>query len=494
MPIYNTPVTEFTRHVLDPLVQTRIHSLIKSFNLQEIVKDNIHIKYGFSTGKSVRDANKNINIRNNRLDVEVDVNMNPLNLKWDHTNFKLSSGYGYRKEQLTLDRSVFMDPGVGVHLHLHETPCNVTMNVNFTTLSRTVAYTVISQYYNLYHGEDNTWMYTDFMYDLPINKRILNILYDIFKLRRFDTEQISFPGYMHAGSVCAISELINRAGTTKEIVLRAHKTNLIQEITMSADKPQENNDNQGTFSFSIPFNITTQFSRPDFYTLFYPITIMNSMIPARHIVSPYTKNETMNNVDFIKSQIERYTYEYWKNEYVHFVNPLSSPYYDDWRPPYEASYRNYTQRPFWILAVTLDETEQGFIADTTDVILFNEIVDKFHLHPIVEEIIGIQGCESYEPDCLFNITVYKNDVEISKEELLWDTDSRAVSIPRNSREHRYHIVISEMLDLNFLNPKWDFLVDRYKDFFKNKDNPNGGDDYGSYIGKRVWYGDIIPIK
>lgn len=497
MPVQNTPVTEFTRHVLDPLVQTRIQSIIKSFNLQNVINDNIHIKYGFSAGKSVRDKNKNITVRGNRLDVEVDTNLNPLNLKWDHMNFKMSSGYGYQKSQLTMDRAIFMDPEAGVHLHLHETPCNVTINLNITVTSRTVAYTVLSQYYNLYHGEDNTYMYTDFMYDLPVNISILRLLHDIYNMRDFDTSKISFPGYVYAGSACAISELVNRNQTRKEIVLRRHRTKLIQEVTMTADKPQENNDNQGTFSYTIPISITTQFSRPDFYTMFYPITVSNKMIPVRHIVPSYTQNETMNNVNYLQEQVERYTYEHWENEYKHFVTPFVSPYYDDWVPRYGTEERNYTQRPFWILAVTLDENEDGSIKDLTDVVLFDDIIDGYRLHPIVEEIIGIQGCESYEPDCLFNISVYKNDVQYVRDELSWNIDSRAVSIPKDNKMYRYHIVISEMLDLNFLNPKWEFLVDRYDDFFKNKknqNNNNNGADNGSYISKRVFYGDIIPLK
>lgn len=506
MPIFDVPIKEFVRHILHPFVVQRVKTIVNSLNLEDVIKDNIHIKYGFSTGTHSKDQYKNVIIRNNRVDVDVELNMNPLSLKWDSMSFAKVSGYGYTKSQLAMERAVFMDPEVGVSLHVHDMPCSVNLNINITVMSRNIAFSVMGMYYDMYNGEDNSFDPIDFMYDVPVNGDILTKLHDIYQMRRFDKTKLSFLGYLFAGSQCAISEKVNRTGTQKEVVLRRHRTHILQDVSMSAEKPQENNDGNGTFSYTIPLTLTSQFSRPNFFTLLYPITIMNQLIPARHIVTGYTENECANNVDFIKQQVDKRSYEYWLAEYKHFDQPFISPFYDDWKAPYESEQRNCTQRPFWIITVTLDEDEKGVIKPETPVTLVDYVVDKFRLHPIVEEIIGIQSCESYEPDCLFNIAIYKNDIQYDKSELGWDIDERAAVIKSTDRVGRYHLVISEMMDLNFLNPKWNFLVERYSDFFKKRNDnnnifdnggltdPDGSNTNGDYIGKRVLYGDIIPVK
>lgn len=503
MPIIDVPIKEFPRHVLEPLVRSRVKGLIQSFNLESVIGDNVYIKYGFSTNTKSRDNNKNINIRTNRVDVEVNLNMDPTNLKWDMTSFKFTAGYGFRIDQLTMDRATFMDPEVGVSLHLHEMPCTVSMNVNITLLSRTLAFTLLAANYEMYGAEANTWFHESFMYDLPVNKMILNKLYAIYNMRRFDKNKLTFQNYLNVGSRNAIAPTINRAADSKEMVLRMFKMRLLEDVNIAADKPQENADNNGTFSYTVPFTHDIQFSRPAFFSLVYPITVMNRLIPAQHIVPLNENTSDVRNSDFVSMQIEKATYDYWSSVYQKYDQCFMSPFYDDWKEPIQLDIKNYSQRPFWSIALTLDENQTENALPITEVALRGNIVDKFHLNPIVEDIILTQGCESYEPDCLFNVSIFKNDRPYYPFELDWDMDDATIKLRETDLSGQYHIVISEMMNLKFLNPKWDFLVDRYKDFFDNRNgnnvkdiinNTDRGNTDGYIISARVLYGDIIPVK
>lgn len=507
MPIFDIPVREFPRHVLEPLVEQYVHRLINECNLQHVIKDNIHINYGFSTITKTKDRHKNININTSRVDVEVEVNLNPDNLKWDITNFKWNPGYGFRKNHLMLDRPLFADPEADVYLYLHEVPCNVTMNITFTLMSRTNAYMLNSAHYEL-HGGENTWYAGDYMFDIPVNHEILRRLLGIFKMRRFDTEKINFSQYLQVGSQGMIGTRINRTATEKEYIIRQMKCQILEDVEINGDKPQENKNNNGTISYSIPFVYTIQFSRPSFYSLIYPISIMNQLIPIQHLPNQsQSVRDNIRNIDWVKSHLEKVTYEYWENVYKGYETLFVSPFYEDWRVPNNPDLFNVTQRPFWIITLLLDEDENGTIAPETWTSLIGEIVSNYYLDPTVKDIIGIQACESYEPDCLFNVSIYKDDTPYywkDFDSIGWDVDTISPILKATDRAERYHIVLSEMIDLSFLNPKWYFLLEMYKDFFKdrNGNDPDhitgadgqGGIDSGYHQSTRVLYGNIIPLK
>lgn len=497
MPVFNIPVKEFPRHVLQPIVRQQVHKVLNEFGLDKVIKDNIFIKYGYSANAKTKDRYKNINVNSNRLDVEVDVNLNPDNTKWDMVNFKYNPGYGFPLKQLTTDRAMFADPEAGIYVYLHEVPCVITLNMNFTFLSRTTAFTTASAHYEL-HGGENTWYKSDIMYDLPINTEILRKLHGLFKLRNFDTNKISFNEYLIVGSLFKLGVRINRTNTDKEIIFRKSSCQVLYDIELTSDKPQENNENEGTTSFTVSFTHTLQFARPAFYTMMFPITIMNHMVPVQYLPVGQEIRDNIRNIPFVKSQLEKTTYEYWQNVYRGYTDIFQSPFYDDWRPPQDTTYKDYSHRPFWVIAVTLDTDEHGNILPETKVSLFDKIVDEYILHPIVREIIGIQSCESYEDDCLFNISVFRNDTQYDKSELGWDIDEMNIVLKSTDRSKRFHIVLSEMMDLNYLNSKWYFLLERYKDFIKNR-NDNDIDDilggnHGGYISARVLYADIISAR
>ena len=502
MPTFDIPIREFTTHVLPVLAKQYTHKLIADFNLQNVIKNNISFKYGYSAIARTKDANKNIYTRANRVDVTVDVNMNPDNLKWEIQNFKWNPGYGFPLRRLSMDEEIWMDPEVDAYLYLHEVPCNVTLNIEFTLMSRTTAYMLQSAHYET-HGTENTWYYGDFMYDFPLNNEILNRIRGIFNMRRFDPKKIDLPEYLKIGSLGRIGYQINRTATAKEYVVRQSKIRILEDVEIQGDKPQENNDNEGTITFTVPFTYTLQFSRPAFFTMRYPITIMNQLIPVQHIAHTQELRDNIRNIDYVKGHIDKITFDYWKRMFKGWDHCFVSPYYEDWRPiaPYEAI--QFSQRPMWIITVTLDE-ENGKIKDTTTISLRGEIVDNYVLHPIVAEILAVQDCESYEPDCLFNVTVFKNDNAIDRHDLGWEMDIQGVVIKSKDRSKRFHIVISEMIDLNFLNPKWYFLLDRYRDFFTDRHDFTDDDlnrlfnDWGfldgHYLSTRVLCAYIVPRR
>lgn len=520
MPTFDIPVREFTTHIVPAVAKQYTNKLIADFNLQNVIKNNISFKYGYSAIARTKDANKNIVTRTNRVDVTVDVNMNPDNVKWEIQNFKWNPGYGFPISRLTMDEEIWMDPIVDAYLYLHEVPCNITLNIEFTLMSRTNAYMLHSAHYDI-HGSENTWYLGDLMYDFPINNELLNRIKGIFQLRRFNYDKISFEEYLKIGSLGRVGFQINRTGTNKEYVIRQSKTNILEDVEISGDKPQENNDNEGTITFTVPFTYVIQFARPSFFTMRYPITIMNKLIPMQHIAHTQELRDNIRNINFVKGHIEKVTRAYWEQIYKGWDACFVSPYYEDWKPidSYEA--KKYTQRPIWIITATLDE-ENGKAVKQTPISLRGEIVDKYVLHPVVAEIIAVQDCESYEPDCLFNVSVFKNDYCIDKHDLGWEMDTQSVIINSTDLSKRFHVVISEMMDLNFLNPKWFFLLHRYRDFFIGRrgitnefiDNlfarygydPNsdgsGFDDGsglwrfldGRYLSTRVLYAELVPRR
>jgi len=466
MPVWDQPVTELTTHVIAPVVKKHMFAIIEKMNLQSIFKDNIYINYNYSSISKTKDRNKNINIKNNRFNIDCNVQLNPLNLKWEMTTFKYLPGYGQPIFQQRLDFPIFLDPIAQVELYEQQVPFAIVCNCSMIFLSKSLAYTVSSSLYDLF-GTDSVVRMSDIVYDVPIHKFILDKLYAIYELRRIHNHT-SFLKYIKVCSQDKIHFNVNRNLNRVEVVANNSGIKMLSSVEFSEDRPSEKLFESSANAMEVQFTYNMQFLRPTQFLLRYPIVIDNRLLPVQHVV--FDKTDRIRNIEY--THVEQITQEYLKKCAEDYRECFVTPFYDDWFPPLNSEPLKYTQTPFWIIAVTLDEDEKGNIEKETFVSLKNTIVSKFALHPIIQEIIEIQGCESFEYDCLYNVELYRNhDAYYVKECMqnnLWDIDDVGPIFKTTDYELKYHIVISEMRDLNFLNPKWYFLLDMYGDFLRSR--------------------------
>lgn len=498
MPIYDQPISELIPHVIDPVVKKHIFRIIEDFNFQNVFNDNIYLKYSFTANSKTKDKHKNINTKQSRFDAETNIQLNPKNLKWEMGSFKHMPSYGIPKLQQQLDFPCFVDPSANVELYFMQVPMYLSVECTMSFLSKNMAYSAASQIFDLY-GDSERVHISDIVYDCPINMRLLEKLYAIYKCRK-NPKNVTFEDYLKTGSLNKIDFNINRNMDRAETVLRCSGIKMMSSIDYTGDKPSDQNQENSTNISTVQFTYHMQFLRPTQFLLRYPIVVDNKPIPIRHIIT--SNNTRIRNID--STHVEKITHEYMKFcESSGYAECFVTPYYDDWREPHNTEAKKYTQRPFWIIAVTLDTDEDGNILPTTVLSLKNDIVLKFSLHPIVQEIIELQGCESYEPDCIFNITIFRNDQEYHPSELDWDVLTMSPIIKSTNYQQRFHVVISEMLDLNFLNEKWGFILEQYPDFFDGRngndlnnvlDNIQGESNGRGIATARVIYADIIPTR
>jgi hypothetical protein len=124
---------------------------------------------------------------------------------------------------------------------------------------------------------------------------------------------------------------------------------------------------------------------------------------------------------------------------------------------------NNPYKHFFIGTLLLDPTSpEGEQISKID--LINELPNDSKLHPILIETLKLQGRASFNTDALFNISVYANDVQVDPS--LLDIDQDLVVYVKSTIKHkRYHIVLSELLDIKNLNSRYTPILIKYDNFF-----------------------------
>lgn len=504
MPIFDCEISEVSEHILYPIILQSVNKIIFDMGLKDVFQNNIDIRTGLTGVSKFKDKNRNQKIRHSRFECVATPQMNPMSVQWSEcTTFKHSPAYGRLKYQIEDKHRIFEDPSAQVFLYEQNAPCSIQMSCNMILVNSNIAYSLPSKFYNRYL-DGTVFQLEDLMFDFSLPKRVLYVLHSIYKNRNIE---LPFDKYLSICSNNEISYILNKndiaskkPNIRNEFVVQKMLMSALAKIEYTEDRPTEERSEKVPNEFHVPFVYTIQFSRPNSLILTYPIVVDNKILPAD--VIPVRNNRMLSNILMRNDTI---TTENYYNEFVYErINYIQCPYYDDW-----------TQKPDSILKATSynELIVAAFLLDT-DVketkINVESGFDKYTLHPYVIQIIREQCQGSFDRDCLFNISIFRNDSLLESCHLDMDEDLN-VLLPYNLFNCNYHIVISELKNMKFLNPKYFWLLYQYQDMFdksvmdqmdnlypgwKDRFDPNSkndykGNEYGTYTPFRVLIADII---
>lgn len=460
MPVLSYITPELESHVFYPVIKQMGHKVIYDLAIENIIKNNILVETGFSTPKNFHDGKHNATLQLNKLRLQAEINTNPNNLKWPNISFYHNLTYGISHTLKDRDYTIFFqDPTCGIKLYELWLPTYIQINCTLTLSDRNLAYQIPSMLYRKY--AENNINHEHISYDYPLPKPIIALLFNLYKLKRFNKVD-SFKKWLEICSDGNTQFSINRVNTKKELVMKKILIDSLFSLEYSEAKPNEVILNRGATQYEINFTMHIQFTRPDMGIIDYPIVLDNQLLPANLIPEELHRDEPLPNAT------GTINLPLW-NEYLKGFNRVTNnktkpvcvkfPYYDDWFVPSDSFLIQRSYRPWFSCIFTMDE-ENEYTELPMGGILDDDL--GYEIHPVVKYILKEQGQESFYDDCIFNLAVFNNDIPVEKTYLKIDDDLN-VSVKCIHKPIVRRIVLSEIQDLKYLNPKWLDLYKKYKD-------------------------------
>ena len=490
MPIAYAQVEETTAHIIEPVGHQIAHKIVQDLGIADLVGNRLNVDFGYQSMADTTDGENNAMLRKNRMNFEVQVALLPTNSKWDMLTFNTQPGSGLGNHNRHNEFPVFADPDVAIALYERGLPCHMAIQCQLPLVDRRHAYRLSTAVYNRYIGGAFN-EHLAFSYSLP--PHILNLLYGLYKLRRID---MPFLQYLrtYSGNNFSLDVKRNNLNEAELVVL---KTDLLAlcEVEYAQDKPTEEKEGQTPKEYSLAFTYHIQFERPDLLMLDYPIVVDNQLVPQDMV--PLNTSEPLAT---LKGPHPTMVYNGPLSTICSMERPsrLIFPVYDNWIVPEGSISRRFSYREFVVNAMLVDNEETG----VTQIDLAGLLGGEYKLHPVVVDLLKLQGLESFGYDVIFNVSVFADGLPLGN--VTMDSDLRLTAVCTDIHKV-YRLVISEITDLQYLNPKWYEYLSRLIGMFprlrsaelldaylKNGIRPGG--DYGSYWKFRILRADIAGTK
>lgn len=451
-------ISEQTEHVFDVVTRQMIHKILIDLGPLPEIDNYITIDNGYNAPQNTSNEQHGIILANDKLHVTVANNTNPRSLKWDTlTGLHMTGQYVSKKQSIEQFRPIYADKLIDVVLSEMTVPCSMSLDFNIQLLDRDQAYSLPAEIFRRYAPG---LVYTELIsYDYPIPIDIVSMLYSIFKMRKFSTP-ITFKQYIAGCSNNKFQCVVPRANTKNQVELVYPKQliNVVTTIEYTEEKPEAIKVQRAAGGYEVKFTVHFQFERADMLTLKYPCIVDNVLVPeimlpkqnsSRPMPSmdgPYPlfgMNNAIKSLEKIKP------------------SAIRMPAYDDWLIPQELAFaRSY--REFLTAAFLIDETApDGY----TEIDLCDDLTGEGdYLHPTVIEILKIQKRESFRVDCIFHVDVYLGDC-IIEPSTITITDDFKLRVPCVDIHKPHRIMLSEITDVKYLDPKWLKYIIQYWPFF-----------------------------
>lgn len=505
MPLVHSVVSEADSHIYLPVLKQVAHHLVQSLNIGQYIKDDIYIDTGRTSAKSGR-KNHTFFVRKNGLHIQAE--QLPYGAPaFDFQSFAFSLGHGFHSSNReTHMYELFKDPVSEITLHESILPTSFNLQCTLWLLSRNIADETLKKImlrfatghpYNL-----------SLNYDYPVPKDITSAMVELHKHRKFDVhdpvfgstfaanQKVTFADWLDKGSRANFVTMMNRTNTNRELCISKVLDNPLIQVNCEVGKPTEEKQNKSIEHYSIPLVVQVQFEEPAAIVMKYPC-VVDSIELGEHLIPTIRRNDSP-----IQSTIPRSNNDLINENFQNLsavrVGPdgiIQYPYYDDWVVPWNHLFRR-SYRPFFI---------SGYLAETDTpqlkLNLSEPLADEVILHPIVLEVLKAQGNESFKDDCIFNISSYmRNSVQI-RTEMDLDAALNLIVSARDIHPQR-HLVISEITDLRYLNPKWYEWYEKYPGYFKGDqqlpgyttDPKNNGENDATNYPKRIFRACLIPRR
>lgn len=460
MPTVYSAITEMTEHIHDVVVKQMTHKIVRDLNPLTDFADKIYIDTGYSAAQQASDGSHNSVLRNNKVMVKASPIINPTNLKWNAITGMHDTGQFLSRTTLgSKFPTVFADSGPNVRLLEMCVPTQLRLEFELELVSRDQAYEIPAQLYRRYMSEH---VFSEILvYDYPIPTDIITRLYAIYKMRRFSTP-MTFREYLKKCSNNLIQYNVPRSEPNGpvEVVIPKTLSNVIVTIEYNEDKPQEVVVGRSTNAYQINFTLIAQYERADMVILQFPAVVDNKLISEKMIPAPTTELPLKS----LDTPYPNKTVNDQANVFLgaRMIDPIRMPFYDDWELPKGLAHRR-SYREFLVAGFLIDEQK-----NTTEIDLSEDLDEKYKLHDIVKKILKKQGRDSFRYDCIFPIEVYWGDSLLEPTQLEL-TEDLVLKIPCNDIHRAHRLVMYEITDVKYLDPKWYEDIAEWWPYFRISD-------------------------
>ena len=466
MPRLTSDIQELNDHIIDPILRQVAQRMIHTLNLQNVFNDNIIIKTKYSSISDTTDGDMNARLRESRFVMDVTIQQHPTNTKWDVTTFSHTPAYGIGNN-INRNYPIFNDREFGIGLYEQAAPCSLMMQCTMHFKDKSLAYSVPLKLFNTYR-EGSVFQVTDLFYDYKLPNEIIYVLGEIYNKKEYTRKFETFYQYLQYWSGNKISMNKSRYADRPELVVKKHTAECLTSVEYADDEPGAENTDTSPNSFTVSFVMTVQFNMPNTNILVYPILIENKLLPIEAMPIPMSIKDKITYASMPDSGIDDY-FQAYKQVHTEYIQ---LPYYDDWIVPPVCTARAYTQSPFFIAACTIDEGEEYNNID-----LKTTLGEDFMLPTVVQAIIRrqeeIKKGGTFNPDCIFNISVYYGDEALPNNAL--SMTDLVMSYKGRKLNLVYHLVISEITDIRKLDPIYYPILVEFSDFLN------------ATIVKQMWY-------
>jgi hypothetical protein len=309
------------------------------------------------------------------------------------------------------------------------------------------------------HGAGDAPTEIDLVYDFPLPEELLKVMYLLYLYKKPFYK--NFMNWINHYKLSNFGILLNREGKNPELVIRRVNISSALEVDFSADKPETDKENMSVKYTSFNVNVKLQFMKPGIFYVYYPIIMMNKLLPPEMLI--HNKSYQSPKASGIFPDLVHNQYNKAKPffdatyKHSHLYWPKVIPFYDDWKIPQESMVYQKHYRPFLQAAFTLDTEDDNEVykvklKDFTKLSLGGILDDETgeYINPKILKVLHLQGRHSFKFYTWFNLTVFKDDymVEPINFRLEYDeeTGELAVVVPKLEYTRFHHIVLSEILD------------------------------------------------
>lgn len=461
MPIINFPVAETGVRFFDPVIDQIVEGVLRKLALRDYFQKGIYIKTSRRVYSLPDDGEGNLaNLVRNRADIEVQQILNPESVPWPQQYIPLNNAnYGVSAEWRNETTAVFCDRVAGVDLHERTIPSGLEMAFELTFQTADAANFAFSMLTSNSHGDLITGLH-DIVYSYPVEGLLLKTLADVHHMRRSYTGTL--PDYLSQYGKQRFQEEVRRTdiglpNPVTQLVIKRQQLGCPGLLEFDQKEPDVEYDAKLPSEYIVRFTYKVQFGRPDCLEMYLPTVIENAMVSPDY----FTRTSQTIALDLSGQLINgnftavaRTLQEERKNYSLARI-----PAWDDFNPPYGGFLRNLKYTPMVIAAFTMDEGKLETGIPLTD-------MSGISFHPILNTILSrMSGTDLFTYQGILNVTVYVNNSVLDISNLRFDPQTLTVYIKNIGTNVRYHIVVSEASDLQYVHPKWYTTLMEFRWFF-----------------------------
>ena len=499
MPILDTVVGNITKLAIEPISEQIVRRLLTILGIKSIFDDSIFITSDDLKAANFENSEHKKRIPDNRCDVEIIPNYNPLGTIFDAVRARSIDAQYYAKRWVYGDYPLFRDPRALINLYEVTVPCSVELKISLKVknieISDFIATTLFSQF--LTGGAAFDYNDIQFAYGLPTT--IIELLGCAYNMQDDIKATMTFQQYVEIGSNAVITYMVNRDRPTgdQEIIAQKTNTRVLGRAEYSGDKHGTESIGKVANRYVVEFSYFYQFSKPSIMRISFPIMIYNKLIDKKFIGKPLDMNyegEAQKQVYPIDA-INRFFLE-GNNTRI----DLSKSYpeiknitYDDWtRSPamYQSINSTYQILFVGVLSVvsttdeetTVNDPDGNPVVDTDNsnissptvtlslsVDLENEVFPSMNQAAVAEikNVITLLNTNVDAPttfgdhlrrSSIFDLAIFSNDALIPFDELTLSSDFVLTFTGTPVISTIYRVVISQIIDLSNIELQYVYYI------------------------------------